>query len=85
VIVGALSAIRMVTTKNVVHGALYLVITLGMVGATYLILAAEFVAWVQIVIYVGAIACAALALADMDAEAREVLRELAIAATARRL
>jgi len=53
--VGALSAIRMVTTKNVVHGALYLVVTLSMVGAAYLLLAAEFVAWVQIVIYVGAI------------------------------
>jgi NADH-quinone oxidoreductase subunit J len=53
--VGALSAIRMVTTNNVVHGALYLVVTLSMVGGAYLLLAAEFVAWVQIVIYVGAI------------------------------
>ena len=53
--VGSIAAIRMVTTKNVVHGALYLVVTLGTVGAAYLILAAEFVAWVQIVIYVGAI------------------------------
>jgi NADH-quinone oxidoreductase subunit J len=54
-VVGSIAAIRMVTTKNVVHGALYLVVTLGTVGAAYLILAAEFVAWVQIVIYVGAI------------------------------
>jgi NADH-quinone oxidoreductase subunit J len=54
-VVGSIAAIRMVTTKNVVHGALYLVVTLGTVGAVYLILAAEFVAWVQIVIYVGAI------------------------------
>ena len=53
--VGGLSAIRMVTTNNVVHGALYLVVTLAMVGGAYLLLAAEFVAWVQIVIYVGAI------------------------------
>jgi NADH-quinone oxidoreductase subunit J len=53
--VGVLSALRMVTTKNVVHGALYLVITLAMIGAGYLVMAAEFVAWVQIVIYVGAI------------------------------
>ena len=42
--VGALSAIRMVTTENVVHGALYLVVTLAMVGGAYLLLAAEFVA-----------------------------------------
>ena len=53
--VGALAAMRMVTTDNVVHGALYLVVTLAMVGGAYLLLAAEFVAWVQIVIYVGAI------------------------------
>jgi len=53
--VGVLSALRMVTTRNVVHGALYLVITLAMIGAGYLVMAAEFVAWVQIVIYVGAI------------------------------
>jgi NADH-quinone oxidoreductase subunit J len=54
-VVGLISALRLVTTKNVVHGALNLVITLAMVGGVYLLLAAEFVAWVQIVIYVGAI------------------------------
>lgn len=54
-IVGGIGAIRMVTSKNVVHAALYLVVTLSMVGAMYLLLAAEFVAWVQILIYVGAI------------------------------
>jgi NADH-quinone oxidoreductase subunit J len=54
-VVGALSAFRLVTARNVVHAALYLVLTLASVGATYLLLAAEFVAWVQILIYVGAI------------------------------
>jgi NADH-quinone oxidoreductase subunit J len=53
--IGGVSAIRLVTTKNVVHGALYLVVTLAAVGGIYLVLAAEFVAWVQILIYVGAI------------------------------
>jgi NADH-quinone oxidoreductase subunit J len=53
--VGTVAAFRLVTTKNVVHGALYLVMTLAMVGAVYMILAAEFVAWVQVLIYVGAI------------------------------
>jgi NADH-quinone oxidoreductase subunit J len=53
--VGSVSAIRLVTTRNVVHGALYLVVTLAAVGGIYLVLAAEFVAWVQILIYVGAI------------------------------
>jgi NADH-quinone oxidoreductase subunit J len=54
-VVGSLAAFRLVTTKNVVRGALYLVVTLAAVGGAYLLLAAEFVAWVQILIYVGAI------------------------------
>jgi NADH-quinone oxidoreductase subunit J len=52
---GVVAAIRMVTARNVVHAALYLVVTLAMVAGVYLLLAAEFVAWVQILIYVGAI------------------------------
>ena len=53
--IGSLAAVRMVTARNVVHAALYLVLTLLTVGGVYLLLAAEFVAWVQILIYVGAI------------------------------
>jgi NADH-quinone oxidoreductase subunit J len=44
-----------VTTKNVVHAALYLVAVLAGVGAIYILLIAEFVAAVQILVYVGAI------------------------------
>jgi NADH-quinone oxidoreductase subunit J len=54
-LVGTVSAIRVVTARNVVHAALYLVLTLASAGGAYLLLAAEFVAWVQILIYVGAI------------------------------
>jgi NADH-quinone oxidoreductase subunit J len=54
-VVGVLGAVRLVTARNVVHAALYLVLTLSMVAGDYLLLAAEFVAWVQILIYVGAI------------------------------
>src|SRR5438105_13549911 len=54
-VVGTIAAFRLVSTRNVVHAALYLVVTLAMVGGVYLILAAEFLAWVQVVIYVGAI------------------------------
>jgi NADH-quinone oxidoreductase subunit J len=54
-IVGGLSAIRLVTSQNVVHAALYLVATLASVGGVYLVIAAEFIAWVQVLIYVGAI------------------------------
>jgi NADH-quinone oxidoreductase subunit J len=52
---GTGAALRLVTARNVVHAALYLVVTLAAVGAVYLVLAAEFVAWVQVLIYVGAI------------------------------
>jgi NADH-quinone oxidoreductase subunit J len=54
-VVGTVAALRLVTARNVVHAALYLVATLAMVAAVYLLLAAEFVAWVQVLIYVGAI------------------------------
>ncbi len=50
-----LSALRMVTTKNVVHAALYLVIVLAGIAANYVLLAAEFVAIVQVLVYIGAI------------------------------
>jgi NADH-quinone oxidoreductase subunit J len=52
---GSVGAIRLVTSRNVVHAALYLVLSLAAVAAVYLILAAEFLAWVQVLIYVGAI------------------------------
>ena len=54
-LVGTVAAVRVVTARNVVRAALYLVVTLASVGACYLVLAAEFVGWVQILIYVGAI------------------------------
>jgi NADH-quinone oxidoreductase subunit J len=54
-LIGTVAALRVVTARNVVHAALYLVLTLASAGGAYLLLAAEFVAWVQILIYVGAI------------------------------
>jgi NADH-quinone oxidoreductase subunit J len=54
-LIGTVAALRVVTARNVVHAALYLVVTLASAGGAYLLLAAEFVAWVQILIYVGAI------------------------------
>jgi len=54
-VIGSVAAFRLVTSTNVVHGALYLVVTLGTVRGAYLLMAAEFVAWVQILIYVGAV------------------------------
>lgn len=49
------SALRVVTTNNVVHAALYLVLVLAGVAGLYFILGAEFVGTTQILVYIGAI------------------------------
>ena len=49
------AAFRMVTTKNVVRAALFLAVVLGGVAGIFILLAAEFVAWVQVLVYIGAI------------------------------
>ena len=54
-VMGTVGALRVVSARNVVHAALYLVVTLATVAGAYLLLSAEFIAWVQILIYVGAI------------------------------
>ncbi|MCO8125806.1 NADH-quinone oxidoreductase subunit J [Acidimicrobiia bacterium EGI L10123] len=51
----AFSAIRVVTVKNVVHAAMYLVLVLAGVAAQYVLLASEFLAATQVLIYIGAI------------------------------
>ena len=48
-------ALRVVTTNNVVHAALWLVVVLSGAAAQYVLLAAEFVALTQILVYVGAV------------------------------
>ena len=48
-------ALRVVTTKNVVHAALFLVLVLAGVAAQYILLAAEFVAVTQVLVYIGAV------------------------------
>lgn len=50
-----IGALRVVTTKNVVHAAMYLVVVLGSIGALFVLLAAEFVAATQLLVYIGAI------------------------------
>ncbi|MET0146196.1 MAG: NADH-quinone oxidoreductase subunit J [Ilumatobacteraceae bacterium] len=49
------SALCVVTTKNVVHAALWLVLVLAGVAAQYVLAAAEFVAVSQVLVYVGAV------------------------------
>lgn len=53
IMVGA--ALRVVTSRNIIHAALYLVGTLMGAAGLYILLLAEFIAWVQVLIYVGAI------------------------------
>ncbi|MEM7341560.1 MAG: NADH-quinone oxidoreductase subunit J [Actinomycetota bacterium] len=54
-LVAIVAALRMVTSTNVVHAALYLLVVLSAVAAVYVILGAEFVAATQVLIYLGAI------------------------------
>ncbi len=49
------AALCVVSTKNVVHAALWLVIVLAGVAALYILAAAEFVGVSQILVYVGAV------------------------------
>lgn len=49
------SGLRVVTSKNVVHAALFLVGALGGSAALFLLLSAEFVAWVLVLVYIGAV------------------------------
>lgn len=49
------AAVITVTTKQLVHAALWLVVALGGLAVEYLLLTAEFIAWVQVLIYVGSV------------------------------
>lgn len=49
------AAFRVVTTKNIVHAALYLVVVLAGVAAQFILLGAEFVATAQVLVYIGAV------------------------------
>lgn len=49
------SGFRVVTAKNVVHSALFLVGALAGSAALFLMLSAEFVAWVLVLVYIGAV------------------------------
>ena len=50
------AAVATVTSRNLVHAALFLAVTLTGIGGVFLVLSADFVAMVQLVVYVGAIA-----------------------------
>ncbi|MEU4639279.1 NADH-quinone oxidoreductase subunit J [Micromonospora sp. NPDC023814] len=49
------SGVLVVATRHLVRAGLYLVVCLGALAGMYLVLTAELVAWVQVLIYVGAV------------------------------
>jgi NADH-quinone oxidoreductase subunit J len=49
------AALRVVTTKNIVHAALYLVVVLAGVAALFVLTLAEFTAATQVLVYIGAV------------------------------
>lgn len=54
-VITVLSAFFVVTTRNIVHSAFYLLFTLFGVAGLYILLGSDFLAIVQLVIYVGGI------------------------------
>jgi NADH-quinone oxidoreductase subunit J len=50
------SALMVVLSRNLLHSALFLVLTFFSVAAIYVLLEAEFLAAIQVLIYVGAVA-----------------------------
>jgi NADH-quinone oxidoreductase subunit J len=92
-VVAVASALLVVTTQHMVHAALWLVVALGAIAGCYLLLSAEFVAWVQVLIYVGAIVVLLLfglmltrapigASTDLDSSPRQRLAAAVTAAAA---
>ena len=55
-VVSLFAAFRVVTTPNMVHAALWLIVTLFGVAILYALLSASFLAVAQVVVYIGAIA-----------------------------
>ncbi len=51
----AASALAAVSSKQVVHAALWLVVALGSLAGVYLVLGAEIVALMQLLVYLGAV------------------------------
>src|SRR5271168_2496245 len=69
------SAILMVTRRNIVHGAVFLITTLLSTAGIFLLLQAEFLFIVQIILYVGGIMVLfvfVIMLVNLDVSMRQV-------------
>lgn len=54
-VLGGAAALLVVMSRNVVHAAVYLVVALLAVAGTFLVVGSEFLAWAQVLVYVGAV------------------------------
>jgi NADH-quinone oxidoreductase subunit J len=54
-VIMVVGALRVVTSNNVVHAALWLVTVLAGAAGQYILLSAEFVAVTQVLVYIGAV------------------------------
>lgn len=54
-VIGGAAALLVVSSRNVVHAAVYLVVTLLTVAGAFLLVGSEFLAWSQVLVYVGAV------------------------------
>ena len=54
-LVTIVAALRVVTTRNVVHAALFLILVFAGIAGQMILLGAEFTASVQVLVYIGAI------------------------------
>jgi NADH-quinone oxidoreductase subunit J len=54
-VIALASAVLAVASRHLIHAALWLVVTLGAVAGAFLLLGAELLAWVQVLVYVGAV------------------------------
>jgi NADH-quinone oxidoreductase subunit J len=50
-----IGGLRVVTTRNVVHAAMWLVVVLAGMAGQFILLSAEFVATTQVLVYIGAV------------------------------
>lgn len=75
--ISVLASFLVVTRKNPIHSALFLVVTLVSVAVLYLLLYSQFIAIIQVVVYAGAIAMLivfVIMLLDLENELRSRLK-----------
>ncbi len=54
-VIAVVSGLLAMMSGQLVHSALWLIVTLGAIAGCFVLMTAEFVAWVQVLVYVGSI------------------------------